>query len=92
MAHFTKKLVAAVIFSLSIATLVRAQGMGAYYWGDADGNGDIGAADITSLKSILENVAEDDTLWYAKYPVSRYRQDIDGNGAWFGVVRGQVSI
>ena len=60
----------------------QAQGMGAFYWGDADGNGIIGGPDVTRLNSQLNNLGSSDTTsgYYVNYPVSRYRQDTDGNG------------
>ena len=70
-----------VLLFFFISTICKAQGMGAFYWGDADGNGAIGTPDITSLKTVINNPLSDDSLLYTKYPVSRYRQDTDGNGA-----------
>ena len=75
-------LIGGIFFTLTLVfpPQARAQSVGAFYWGDADGNGDIGAPDVSALSTILNNVGADDTLYYTKYPVSRYRQDLDGNG------------
>jgi hypothetical protein len=50
---------------LSFPGLCNAQGTGAFYWGDADGNGDIGAPDLTALNAILDNLASSDGVYYA---------------------------
>jgi hypothetical protein len=69
------------VLALFLPTFAQAQSPGAFYWGDADGNGLIGGPDLNALNAILNNLAASDTIYYSGYPVSRYRQDTDGNGA-----------
>ena len=69
-----------ILFCFLVSGLAHAQKPGAYYWGDADGNGIIEIPDLIALNTVLGNFGSDDTVNYNGYPQSRYRQDLDGNG------------